>query len=112
MAFVSQIVGRGKGRRKLSKILAIWKTAEGRTGGRVASDTGLRGRLVDLQIDEETRKVRIGESESGIRVNQKNGAFSCYIRVFEIVGKQKISLEDGGDGWWYGRYAETDNQEE
>lgn len=78
----------------------------------MALDTGLRGGRIDIQIDKEKRMIRIGKKEDGISVNLKNGTFSCSIKVFEIIGKQRIFLEDGGDGWWYGRYAETDNQEE
>ena len=112
MAFVSQIVGKGLGRKKSSKSVSFRKTASGACGGYVASDTGLRGSRIDIQIDKEKRMIRIGNKGGGISVNLKNGTFSCSIKVFEIIGKQKISLEDGGDGWWYGRYAETDNQEE
>lgn len=107
MAFISQV--QGKGRQKASKSISIRKIKSGSCGGLVAADTGLRGSRIDIQIDEERRMIRIGEKEGGIFVSSKSGCFSCSIRVFRIIGKKKIPLEDGGDGWWYGRYAEIDN---
>ncbi|HHQ6628490.1 TPA: hypothetical protein ACSTL5_005077, partial [Serratia fonticola] len=112
MAFVSKI-GPGKkiGRYPGKKFISIWKQKSGSTGGFVTKDTGLRSFTVDIQIDEDTKVIRIGKADKGIKVNSKNGLFSCSAKVSSAVGKQKISLSDGGDGWWYGSYA-GDAQEE
>ncbi|MGE5989779.1 hypothetical protein ACQJ21_26875 [Klebsiella michiganensis] len=112
MAFVSQLGqyqkrnGRGPGNRFVS----FRKTKSGTTGGLITEDTGLRGTKIDIQIDAETKTIRLGKFENGVKVNSRQGSFSCSVSVFNAVGKIRISLTDGGDGWWYGSYAEGASQ--
>ena len=75
----------------------------------VTKDTGLRGTKIDIQIDAETKTIRIGKSENGVKVNKQWGSFACSASVLNTVGNGRISLTDGGDGWWYGSYAEGAN---
>lgn len=108
MAFVSQInrTGYGNGKKPLSQTLTIRKTPSGATGGYISLDTGLRGQSVDIQIDEDRKIIRIGKMDDGIKINSKQGSFSCSISVFNETGPGRIPLTDGGDGWWYGKYAD------
>lgn len=105
MAFVSQLrSGIRKGRPGMVRFVSFRKTKSGATGGVVSKDIGLRGTRIDIQIDEENKTIRIGRYENGVKVNERQGSFSCSISVFEIVGNIRISLTDGNDGWWYGEY--------
>ncbi|HBX8312494.1 TPA: hypothetical protein MG803_21115 [Klebsiella pneumoniae] len=112
MAFVSQLgkYQKRNGRRPGFRFVSFRKLKSGATGGMVTKDTGLRGTKIDIQIDAETKTIRLGKSENGVKVNQQWGSFACSSSVLNAVGKGRISLTDGGDGWWYGSYAEGANQ--
>jgi len=103
MAFISQIGKKSSGAKPSRRMLHIRKTASGATGGMISEDTGLRDRKIDIQIDEESRILRVREADNGVKVHSK-GTFSCSICVFKITGKQKIGLTQREDGWWYGNY--------
>ncbi|HFQ6936239.1 TPA: hypothetical protein ACHSNL_001854 [Klebsiella variicola] len=107
MAFISQLAPqqRRNGRTPGTKFISFRKTSSGATGGLVTADTGLRGGKIDIQIDAETKTLRVGRCDSGVKVSSQQGTFSCSICVFNTVGKCRISLTDGGDGWWYGNYC-------
>lgn len=106
MAFISQLgtIPKSSGRVPCSKFVSFRKTKSGATGGLITKDTGLRGTKIDIQIDEDNKTIRLGEYENGVMVTQRQGVFSCSVSVFNAVGKCRISLTDGGDGWWYGSY--------
>jgi hypothetical protein len=108
MAFISQLgtIPKRSGRVPGSKFVSFRKTKSGATGGLITKDTGLRGTKIDIQIDEDNKTIRLGEYENGVMVTQRQGVFSCSVSVFNAVGKCRISLTDGGDGWWYGSYKE------
>ncbi len=115
MAFISQLSpqlapqqGR-KGRPPGTKFISFRKTSTGATGGFVTADTGLRGGEIDIQIDAETKTLRVGKCDSGVKVSARLGTFSCSISVFNTVGKCRISLTDSGDGWWYGSYCGSES---
>lgn len=111
MAFISQLGPQHKrnARRPGTKFISFRKTNSGATGGLVTADTGLRGGKIDIQIDTETKTIRVGKCDSGVKVNTRQGTFSCSICVFNAVGKCRISLTDGGDGWWCGSYSGSEN---
>ncbi|EPY4328964.1 hypothetical protein ACXDJA_002589 [Klebsiella variicola] len=111
MAFISQLAPqhRRNGRTPGTKFISFRKTNSGATGGLVTADTGLRGGKIDIQIEAETKTIRVGKCDSGVKVNMRQGTFSCSICVFNVVGKCRIPLTDGGDGWWYGKYNGSEN---
>ena len=100
MAFVSQ--RNIKGWQK-SPTVRFRKTKSGAGGGSISKAVPLRGNRIDIQIDEEARKVRLGIDQQGVSCNA-TGSFSCSLNIFRIVGDKKIDLTDGDDGWWYGDY--------
>ena len=100
MAFVSQ---RNMNGWTKSPSVRFRKTKSCAGGGCVSKAVPLRGERIDIQIDEETRQVRLGVDQKGVSCNA-TGTFSCSLNVFRIVGDQRIDLKDGGDGWWYGNY--------
>lgn len=112
MAFISQLgaIPKRSGRVPGSKFVSFRKTKSGATGGLITKDTGLRGTKIDIQIDGDNKTIRLGKFENGVKVNSRQGSFSCSVSVFNAVGKTRISLTNGGDGWWYGSYAEGANQ--
>lgn len=112
MAFVSQLgqYQKRNGRMPGDRFVSFRKTKSGYTGGLITKDTGLRGTRIDIQIDKETKTIRVGKYEKGVKVNSRHGSFACSVSVFKEVGKCRIPLTDGGDGWWYGSYAEGANQ--
>lgn len=105
MAFESQI---GKRRafqpHRKKPAIRFRKTASGAGGGYVTNSVPLRGKRIDIQIDEETKQLRIGENEKGVSCG-KTGSFSCSRAIFGFVGGESILLTDAGDGWWYGSYG-------
>lgn len=110
MAFISQLAPqRRNGRKPGTKFISFRKTNSGATGGLVTADTGLRGWKIDIQIDYETKTIRVGKCETGVKVSSWQGSFSCSASVFNAVGKCRITLTDGGDGWWYGNYNGSKN---
>ena len=105
MAFQSQIGFRRAPQRHRSKpSVRFRKTTSGAGGGSISNSVPLREKRIDIQIDEETKQIRIGENTGGVSCG-KNGSFSCSLAIFKIVGSESILLTDGGDGWWYGTYA-------
>ncbi|RBO13337.1 hypothetical protein [Pantoea sp. 3_1284] len=109
MAFQSQIGFRRAPAPHRSKPFAKFrKTSSGAGGGTISNSVPLREKRIDIQIDEETMQIRIGENASGVSCG-KNGSFSCSLAIFKIVGSESILLTDGGDGWWYGSYYREGN---
>lgn len=100
MAFVSQ---RNMNGWTKSPSVRFRKTKSGAGGGSVSKSVPLRGERIDIQIDEEARKVRLGIHQLGVSCSA-SGSFSCSLNVFRIVGDKRIDLTDGEDGWWYGDY--------
>ncbi|EMC7877747.1 hypothetical protein [Enterobacter roggenkampii] len=100
MAFVSQ---RNINGRQKSPSVRFRKTKSGAGGGSISKAVPLRGKRIDIQIDEGTRKVRLGIDQQGVSCNA-TGSFSCSLNIFRIVGDKKIDLTYGDDGWWYGDY--------
>lgn len=109
MAFVSQRKRKGC---SSEPALRVKISKSGACSGFLSKATELRSLAIDLQIDDESKMLRISASAEGFKV-QKYGTFSCSRRVFEKISKDKkpvtIPLTLGGDGWWYGSY---DAQEE
>lgn len=113
MAYVSQAniskeLGRGRGSKTPS--ISFRMTKSGSTGCRVTKVTGLYSESIDIQIDEEESKLRIGKAENAYKVSDQ-GSFSVSKRVLRMVAKGDLSsvrveLSQGNDGWWYGSYAE------
>ncbi|WBG90048.1 hypothetical protein N5580_13225 [Pantoea piersonii] len=108
MAFVSQIgLSSNKNRRgavKLPPFVVFRRSKSGACCGNLNRSMPFRGDQIDIQIDEETKQIRIGKNEKGYRVEPKGGQFSCSLRVFEIVGGERIFLTLSDDCWWYGSY--------
>lgn len=100
MAFVSQRNMNGWAR---TPSVRFRKTKSGAGGGSVSKQVPLRGKRIDIQIDEDARQVRLGTDQKGVSCGA-GGSFSCSLNVFRIVGDKRIDLTDGGDGWWYGKY--------
>ncbi|OIX96245.1 hypothetical protein BFS14_01920 [Serratia fonticola] len=85
----------------------------GGCASRIASGTGLNGKTVDIQVCEETKRVRVKESDEGFRVH-KTGALTMSGDTYLAVaagrtGKIQVALNLNDDGWWYGSYAQGDN---
>lgn len=99
MAFVSQL----KQRLKTLDSVKFRRTKSGAGGGYLSKGIPLRGKRIDIQIDEETKAIRIGEFEEGVACNY-GGTFSCSINVFNIIGENPVELTESEDGWWYGKY--------
>ncbi|ELY6200929.1 hypothetical protein VV423_002729 [Cronobacter sakazakii] len=111
MAFASQ-VGIGKksnrrGSRKLPPFIVFRKSKSGACCGSLNRSMPFRGERIDIQIDEEAKKIRIRQDENGYRVEPKGGQFSCSIRLLEILGGERIFMTLSEDGWWYGEYGNT-----
>ena len=107
MAFVSVLDLRKTGPKSKGPSIKFRKTMSHSGGGYVSSVIPLRGKRMQIEIDDELKKIRISESNSGVSV-AASGTFSCPIGVYKIVGGNKINLELSEDGWWYGSYAGTD----
>lgn len=100
MAFVSQ---RSMGGYAKGPSIRFRQTKSGAGGGTISKAVPFRNERIDIQICEESRRVRIGIDQRGVSCGA-NGSFSCSLNVYRIVGDKKIDIEDGGDGWWYGNY--------
>ncbi|WP_312999659.1 hypothetical protein [Leclercia sp.] len=107
MAFVSQIgFRRATSPHRSKPSVRFRKTTSGAGGGTVSKSVPLREKRIDIQIDEEAKQIRMGVNPEGVSCG-KNGSFSCSIFVFKLVGSESIALTDGGDGWWYGSYGNS-----
>lgn len=105
MAFQSQIgFRRATAPHRSKPFVRFRKTTSGAGGGTISNAVPLREKRIDIQIDEDTKQIRIGEDKCGVSCG-KNGSFSCSLAIFKIVGSESVLLTDGGDGWWYGTYA-------
>lgn len=109
MAFVSirdygdgRISGSGMRPNKPNMVLREGKS--GSCSGRFNRAINFKTGVVDIQIDEELRKVRVGESEHGLKIHQKTQSFSCSKKLVQTIGTDKVFLELNSDGWWYGSY--------
>ncbi|NDO80155.1 hypothetical protein CJP72_05005 [Citrobacter sp. NCU1] len=100
MAFISQRNMRGWAK---SPSVRFRQIKSGYGGGSVSKKVPLRGKRIDIQIDEDTKSIRLGVDKDGVSCSA-TGTFSCSLKVFQIVGCERIDLEDGNDGWWYGKY--------
>lgn len=114
MAFESQKdKSSGRGRGDGTARITLKLNTSGSTGVWLTKPTGLQGQTVDIEIDEETKRLRVGIRESGFKVSDK-GAFSLSKKTFRCLSPksdvtQRIELTKGEDGWWYGSYAEGDS---
>lgn len=81
----------------------------GSTNGRFNKACPFHGKRVDIQIDEETKRIRIRQDDSGVSVHEKSGQFGLSVRVVKIVGTKKIYISALEDGWWYGSYENTED---
>lgn len=108
MAFISirsmslRTGGRGIPPDKPNMILRVGKS--GSCSGRFNKAMKFETDVVDIQVDQELRKVRVADSDSGFRLHKKTQSFSCSKALFEMLGSGKIYLEKSSDGWWYGTY--------
>ncbi|EOI3465046.1 hypothetical protein ACMSW1_002523 [Cronobacter dublinensis] len=111
MAFVSQIGIAKKSKRpgsvKLPPFVVFRKSKSGACCGNLNRSMPFRGERIDIQIDEESKKIRIRQDENGYRVEPKGGQFSCSIRLLEILGGERIFMTLSEDGWWYGDYGNS-----
>lgn len=112
MAFVSQVGlrnpgDRAAGAKKFAPFVVFRKSKSGACCGNLNRAMPFRGERIDIQIDHETKRIRIGAMETGYRVEPKGGQFSCSIAVFKEVGAGRIWMELSDDGWWYGSYGEA-----
>lgn len=100
MGFVSQrnMNGYAKG-----PSVRFRRTKSGAGGGSISKAVPLRGERIDIQIDEDARKIRLGIDQRGVSCGA-SGSFSCSLNVHRIVGGERIDLSYGEDGWWYGNY--------
>lgn len=105
MAFVSQIHGK-PGRPKAGPGVIFRETPSKSGGGYISKSVPLRGKKIDIQIDETKKLIRLTEYAAGVSVCN-NGTFSCPRSTFQIVGRSRISLELNADGYWYGSYGEA-----
>ncbi len=100
MAFISV---RDINKNEIPPIVKFRQTKSGAGGGSISKSVPLRGERIDIQIDEQERKIRLGADQRGVSCNA-TGTFSCSVKVYQIIGDKRINLSDGGDGWWYGNY--------
>lgn len=105
VAFKSQITiseeqHKAKGR---TAAISIRKASSGSTAVYFSALLPLRGKTVDIQLDEETGNIRVGEARTGAVINSL-GQASCSGCLFDVTGKVKIELKLSDDGWWYGNY--------
>lgn len=111
MAFVSQIGMRksdtNAGRMKAPPFVVFRKSKSGACCGNVNRAIPFRGKRIDIQIDHDAKRLRIGECENGYSVETKSGQFSCSIVIFNEIGPGRIWMELSDDGWWYGSYGEA-----
>ncbi|ELY4670870.1 hypothetical protein ACOJBQ_003946 [Cronobacter muytjensii] len=116
MAFVSQIglVKNNKrpGSAKLPPFVVFRKSQSGACIGSLNRSMPFRGERIDIQIDEETKQIRIRQADKGYRVEPKCGQFSCSIRLLEILGGERIFMTLSEDGWWYGEYGNSTEVED
>ena len=114
MAFVSMLsmTKKQKYGRNLKAFVRFRMTKVGAAGS-FSKETNLRGKRVDIQIDEETGRIRCKEDENGNRVGNINGQFGFSKALVKVLGVDRIYLEPSDDGWWYGSYENqgvTDEQ--
>ena len=111
MAFVSQLKNRAsRGRGNRSPFISFRMTVSGSTGAHVGKLTGLQGKDIDIEIDEDSKVLRIAQVDGGFKVGS-NGAFSMSKKVFRTISPSQnlpriIELKLSEDGWWYGSYGE------
>jgi len=107
MAFISEVhKSRGGGGRRPHQnpaAVRFRKTPSGSGGGTMTNGVPFRAMKIDIQIEEESRSIRINRDDKGVSCG-KNGTFSCSLEIYKIVGSEPIPLYEGGDGWWYGKY--------
>lgn len=73
-------------------------------GGSFSKATGFRGKRIDIQLDEQAKKIRCKEVEHGNKVGKVNGQFGITKHLFNVCGTERIALTLADDGWWYGSY--------
>lgn len=113
MAFVSQIgLKHSTGKKKCAPFVVFRKSSSGSSCGNLNRAMPFRGERIDIQIDHETKRIRIGAMATGCLVEPKGGQFSCSFAIFNEVGADRIWLELSEDGWWYGSYGEAAKQGE
>ncbi len=74
------------------------------SGGSFSKAVGFNGKRIDIQIDEESKRIRCKEHPYGNKVSEKAGIFGINKSVVRTCGKDRIYLTLSEDGWWYGDY--------
>lgn len=76
----------------------------GSCSGYLNKNTNLHGLIIDIQVDQNTRQIRIRPADNGVRVG-KAGTFGCSRKNLEICGSDIIWLTLHDDGWLYGEFG-------
>lgn len=79
------------------------------SGGSFSKAVGFNGKRIDIQIDEESKRIRCKEHPDGNKVSEKAGIFGIKNGVVSTCGKDRIYLTLSEDGWWYGSYETTED---
>ena len=110
MAFVSiiKLKTKSSGRSPGTPFIRFF-LSKSRGSGYLSIPVPLRSKKIEVQIDYALKRIRITESDEGIKVN-KAGMFSCSANVPKVVGEKRVELELSEDGWWYGSYADNGSQ--
>lgn len=82
----------------------------GSCSGYLSKATGLHNSLIDIQVDPDTRQIRVRSANKGVRVG-KAGTFGCSKKNREICGTDVIWLTLHDDGWLYGEFSPIEREE-
>lgn len=108
MTFVS-LLNKTKPRKTNAAFVKFRKNKSGSSGGNFNQAMPFRGKSVDIEIDYDSKKIRVAEHPEGFRVESRQGGFSCSSLFFDEVGAERIYLTFSDDGWWHGSYGKGDN---
>lgn len=100
MAFVNILDDDGDG------FLTLTTKAGGSHAGYFSKGCGFLNTHVDIQIDTDSRTIRVREDANGIRVNGQRMAglqHPTLTPIFNVV--RRINFTRCGDGWLYGDYG-------
>lgn len=103
MTFVSQLNLIHKGARTLPPYVVFRRKGSGQYVGAIGKAAGMHRERIDIEIDVETRRVRISKRPDGALVGH-GGQFGCLKQISDIVGHERIYLTLKDDGKWYGNY--------
>lgn len=106
MAFKSQVFTHGNTNLNGAKatFVRFRVLSNNSSGGSFSKAVGLHGKRVDIQIDEESKRIRCKEHPDGNKVSEKAGLFGINKSAVIACGKERIYLTLSDDGWWYGSY--------